>query len=245
MGYFGGIVLLLIVYFGFIQPDVGLFGVTGDDGLAVRVSMVHRRTLVRDLRASRAVRGSRDTGDGRRERERVGFLQSYASSAGDIARLWKTSRHTVLLPAGERGVPRRADRRLHLRRRARCGHLRLLRRRGDHLRDRGERRRRRLRRSSSAPSTTASGRSRVIVAALVGLVDLRARWCSCCTTAAQTIFWIFGLLLCLFVGPAQSASRTFLTRLIPRGSRGRGVRPLRDDRPCGDVPRTDGSSASS
>ncbi|SQG63663.1 major facilitator superfamily permease [Corynebacterium renale] len=28
-----------------------------------------------------------------------------------------------------------------------------------------------------------------------------------------TIFWIFGLLLCLFVGPAQSASRSFLARL--------------------------------
>lgn len=27
------------------------------------------------------------------------------------------------------------------------------------------------------------------------------------------IFWIFGLLLCLFVGPAQSASRSFLSRL--------------------------------
>ncbi|HEY5319596.1 MAG TPA: MFS transporter, partial [Galbitalea sp.] len=39
MGYFGGIVLLLILYFGFIHPDVGLFGVTDKDGLSVRVSM--------------------------------------------------------------------------------------------------------------------------------------------------------------------------------------------------------------
>ena len=43
MGYVGGIVLLLIVYFGFIQPEVGLFGVTGEDGLDVRVTMLVRR----------------------------------------------------------------------------------------------------------------------------------------------------------------------------------------------------------
>lgn len=30
-----------------------------------------------------------------------------------------------------------------------------------------------------------------------------------------SMFWIFGLLMCLFVGPAQSASRSFLARLVP------------------------------
>lgn len=33
-------------------------------------------------------------------------------------------------------------------------------------------------------------------------------------------FWIFGLLLCLFVGPAQAASRSYLARLIPAGREG-------------------------
>lgn len=33
-------------------------------------------------------------------------------------------------------------------------------------------------------------------------------------------FWIFGLALCLFVGPAQSASRTFLARLARDGQEG-------------------------
>ena len=31
------------------------------------------------------------------------------------------------------------------------------------------------------------------------------------------VFWVFGLILCAFVGPAQSASRTFLSRIIPAG----------------------------
>jgi UMF1 family MFS transporter len=38
--------------------------------------------------------------------------------------------------------------------------------------------------------------------------------------APAWIFWIFGLCLCLFVGPAQSASRSFLARIIPAGHEG-------------------------
>ena len=34
------------------------------------------------------------------------------------------------------------------------------------------------------------------------------------------MFWIFGLFLTLFVGPAQSSSRTFLARLAPPGREG-------------------------
>ena len=38
MGYFGGIVLLLICYVGFIAPEVGWFGVTSaEDGLNIRM----------------------------------------------------------------------------------------------------------------------------------------------------------------------------------------------------------------
>lgn len=36
----------------------------------------------------------------------------------------------------------------------------------------------------------------------------------------KTVFWIFGLGMTLFVGPAQSASRSFLARLIPAGMSG-------------------------
>lgn len=40
MGYLGGIVLLLILLVGFIQPEVGWFGVTSADGMKVRVAML-------------------------------------------------------------------------------------------------------------------------------------------------------------------------------------------------------------
>jgi UMF1 family MFS transporter len=39
-------------------------------------------------------------------------------------------------------------------------------------------------------------------------------------TGGTAIFWIFGLLLAIFVGPAQAASRSYLARLIPPGREG-------------------------
>jgi len=39
-------------------------------------------------------------------------------------------------------------------------------------------------------------------------------------SGGTTVFWIFGLLMCVFVGPAQSASRSFLARVIPAGHEG-------------------------
>ena len=36
----------------------------------------------------------------------------------------------------------------------------------------------------------------------------------------KIIFWTFGLALCVFVGPTQSASRSFLGRMIPEGREG-------------------------
>ena len=34
------------------------------------------------------------------------------------------------------------------------------------------------------------------------------------------VFWVCGLAMCMFVGPAQAASRSFLARLIPQGRSG-------------------------
>ena len=38
--------------------------------------------------------------------------------------------------------------------------------------------------------------------------------------AGQIVFWIFGLILCAFVGPTQSAGRSFLARVTPAGREG-------------------------
>lgn len=218
MGYIGGIALLLIVYFGLINPEVGLFGVTSENGLAVRVSMLISAIwfglfalpvlfAVPEFRAPNAVR-----------RERVGFFQSYVVLAHDIARLWKTSRQTVyfliasavfrdglagvftfggVLAASVFGFS--------------AGEVIIF---------------------AIAANVVAGiatigvgafddrlGAKPVIVTALIGLVV-----CGLIVfllhDGGQMVFWTAGLALTLFVGPAQSASRTFLARLIPAGREG-------------------------
>lgn len=63
------------------------------------------------------------------------------------------------------------------------------------------------------------GSKNVIVASLVGLIISG----SCVFVFAgygQPAYWLFGLLLCLFVGPAQASSRTFVSRFTPAGREG-------------------------
>ncbi|WP_353067523.1 MFS transporter [Arcanobacterium hippocoleae] len=40
------------------------------------------------------------------------------------------------------------------------------------------------------------------------------------TLNGKQVYWIFGLALCVFVGPTQSASRTYLARIAPAGEEG-------------------------
>ena len=61
------------------------------------------------------------------------------------------------------------------------------------------------------------GPKAVIVGSLLGMI-------ACATVllfvSRPSAFWVFGLGLCLFVGPAQSSSRTYLCRLAPPGREG-------------------------
>jgi UMF1 family MFS transporter len=63
------------------------------------------------------------------------------------------------------------------------------------------------------------GSRNVIVASLIGLIA--AGLCVFAfASMGQTAYWIFGLMLCLFVGPAQASSRTFVSRFTPVGREG-------------------------
>ena len=59
----------------------------------------------------------------------------------------------------------------------------------------------------------------VILASLIGLV-IAGTATFFLHDAGKTTFWVFGLLLCAFVGPAQSASRSLLARVTPAGREG-------------------------
>ncbi|NQD41712.1 MFS transporter [Glutamicibacter halophytocola] len=61
------------------------------------------------------------------------------------------------------------------------------------------------------------GPKKVICGSLAGLLVAGA---GVFLSPGASGFWIFGLLLCLFVGPAQSASRSYLSRLVPAGREG-------------------------
>ena len=217
MGYFGGIVLLLILYFGFIHPDVGLFGVTSADGLSVRVSMLIAAAwfaafAIPVLLKVPEIRG--ETG----ARARAGFFESYSILARDIAQLWTTSRHTVLflissaifrdgltgvftfggvLAAGTFGFSSGDVIVFAIAANVVAGISTVL---VGRLDDR-----------LGAKPVMITAISGIVIAGLAVLIF---------HAGGTTIFWVFGLLMCIFVGPAQSASRSFLARLIPAGREG-------------------------
>jgi UMF1 family MFS transporter len=218
MGYIGGIVLLLIVYFGFIKPDVGLFGVTSENGMAVRVSMLVSAAWFGLFALPVLLRVPEYHSTAAVQRKKVGFFRSYVVLGHDIARLWRTSRQTVyfliasavfrdglagvftfggVLAASVFGFS--------------AGDVIIF---------------------AIAANVVAGiatiavgalddrlGAKPVIVTALVGLV-VSALLVFTLHDGGQVVFWTAGLALCLFVGPAQSASRTFLARLIPAGREG-------------------------
>lgn len=218
MGYFGGIVLLLVVYFGFIHPDVGLFGVTDADGLSVRVAMLISAAWFGLFALPVLLAVPEYHAPSKLQRDKVGFFASYGRLGRDIKALWATSRQTVffliasaVFRDGLTGVF------------AFGGILAL----GTFGFSAGEVIIFAIAANVVAGIATVTigllddkiGPKPVIVASLVGLII--------CGTAVfvlhdggQTAFWIFGLLLCLFVGPAQSASRSFLARVIPAGREG-------------------------
>ncbi len=219
-GYLGGIVLLLIVYFGLVTDNAdgtgGLFHASQDAGLNIRIIALIAAlwTLVFSLPVLISV--PEMTANARTPR--VGFFASYAVLVRDIGRLWKESRNTVLfliasalfrdglvgvftfggiLAQGTFGFS--------------SGQVIIFAIAANVV---------------AGVSTLLSGRfddrygpKPVIVTALVGLV-VAGLAVFFLHDGGAIAFWIGGLVLCLFVGPAQSASRTFLTRVTPAGREG-------------------------
>ncbi|WP_159501970.1 MFS transporter [Microbacterium sp. 18062] len=217
MGYIGGIALLLIVYFGFIQPDVGWFGVTAEDGSAVRVSMLIA-ALWFALSAIPVFFAVPENAPLVAHRERVGFFGAYGVLFRNIAKLWRESRHTVyfllssavfrdgltgvftfggVLAAGTFGFSPGEVIIFAIAANIVAGVATI----------------------GSGSLDDRFGPKLLILVSLVGLI-VSGLCVFLFHDGGQTVFWIFGLILCLFVGPAQSASRTFLARLIPPGREG-------------------------
>jgi UMF1 family MFS transporter len=214
MGYFGGIVLLLVCYVGFIAPDVGWFGVTSEGGLNIRTLAVFAAAwfAIFALPVLFAV-PEKPPGPARR---RVSFLRSYALLIADVKNLWARDRNSVwfliasalyrdglaavfsfgaILAVSVYGMAQ------------------------DTVLIFGV-----VANITAALGALVLGRiedrvgpKRVIMISLIGLIST-----SVVLLFAQgtTMFWIFGLLLTLWVGPAQASSRSFLAQVAPPGREG-------------------------
>ncbi|NHA68326.1 MFS transporter [Phycicoccus sp. CMS6Z-2] len=215
MGYLGGIIVLLLIYFAFIQPDVGLFGVTSADGLDIRVSMLvcGLWTLLFTVPAFLVLH------DRPRERApRVGVVQSYRLVWRSIVGLRRVSPSTVafllasalfrdglagvfafgaVLAKGTFGLS--------------AGDVIIF---------------------GAAANIVAGlatmafgllddrlGPKRVILVSLGALVAIGIG-IFVLHDGGAAVFWPLGLLMTVFVGPAQAASRSFLARLVPEGKGG-------------------------
>ena len=214
MGYFGGIFLLLICYVGFIAPDVGWFGVTAEEGLNIRVVAVFS-ALWFAVFAVPVLLAVPELPPGPAAR-RVSFAGSYRLLLGDVRRLFARDRNAVwfllasalyrdglaavftfgaILAVSVYGMAQGTVLVFGVVANvvAALGALAL-----GAVEDR-------------------VGPKRVIMVSLVGLLV------SCTVllfARGTTMFWVFGLLLCLWVGPAQASSRSFLARVAPPGREG-------------------------
>ncbi|MDQ1609164.1 MAG: transporter, family [Microbacteriaceae bacterium] len=221
-GYLGGIVLLLVVYFGLVVESAsapgtgGFLHMTEAGGLNIRLIALISSvwTLVFSIPVLLTVPEIPALDRG----ERIGFFQSYAVLARDIARLWRESRNTLqflvasaffrdglvgvftfggILAQGTFGFS--------------SGQVIIFAIAANVV---------------AGISTFISGRfddrfgaKPVIVTSLVGLIVAGMAVFFAHDLGAGA-FWVGGLVLCLFVGPAQSASRTFLARITPAGREG-------------------------
>ncbi len=214
MGYFGGIVLLLICYVGFIAPDVGWFGVTDAEGLNIRMVALFAAAwfgifaipvllAVPEMPALPSAK-------------RVGFFASYGVLFRDLRQLYRSSPHTVYF-LGASALFRDGLAAVFT-----FGAVLAVTVYGINSADVlifGV-----AANVVSAIGALTAGRfddklgpKTVIVVSLSGMLIAGG---ILLFVSGPTMFWIFGLILCLFVGPAQSSSRTFLARLAPIGKEG-------------------------
>ncbi len=220
MGYVGGIVLLILLLVLFIQSfgtegQTGLLGLTTENGWNIRLAVLASAiwfgafaipVLVRVPEIPRSDRG-----------ERPGFFASYRILGQTIARLWRNSRQVLMFLLasavfrdGLAGVFTfgaiiaaqvfgfNASEVLYF---AVAANV------------------------VAGISTIAAGAlddrfgpKAVIMVSLTCLV--LGAFAVLFVGTAKIGFWIVGLILCAFVGPVQSASRSLLARITPEGREG-------------------------
>lgn len=215
MGYFGGIVLLALLLVGFIMPEVGWFGVTADESWNVRIAMLVSALwfavfAIPVFFAVPEIAKPKEKG--------TGLITAYRDLIRTLADLWKNHRSTLFFLVasavfrdGLAGVftfgaviaavsfdfEQTQVLIFGVAANVVSGIATVL---GGLIEDR-------------------VGAKRIIVTSLVGMVVI-ALTVFFLADQGTWVFWGFGLALTIFVGPVQSASRTYLARVIPPGKEG-------------------------
>ncbi|MEE2032380.1 MFS transporter [Rhodococcus chondri] len=219
MGYFGGIVLLLLCYTGFIAGDGdtrGFLGVTTEAGTNIRLVAVFAAVwfLVFALPVLFTV-PEKPTGQ-LDESRRAGLVESYRILFADLRELWQADRRTIwylgasaLFRDGLAGVFTFGAVLAVTVYGIGAGDVLLFGVAANVV---------------AALGALAAGRvddlvgpKAVIVVSLAAMIAIGTVLLA---VSGPLMFWIFGLLLCLFVGPAQASARTFLARITPPGREG-------------------------
>lgn len=212
-GYLGGIVLLLVLFAAFIQPDVGLFGVTSENGLNVRVAMLVAAAWMGVLALPVLVAVPEVQADPHYRKASV--VEAYRELWHDVVGLWRESRDTLrfllasaiyrdglagvftfggVVAAGTFGFSQDEVIVFAIAANVVAGVATIT---SGWLDDR------------LGPKTVVVGSLVGLLVAGTGIFALHAQ--------GPAVFWVCGLGLSAFVGPAQSASRTLLARTIPAG----------------------------
>jgi UMF1 family MFS transporter len=216
LGYAGGIILLCISLFGFILPDT-VFGAPSENGMSVRIVFLFAAawTLIFSIPLMLRV-PEIAAKDGGRGRETV--LQSYKALWGQLKSLRSQAPDTfkflissAIYRDGLAGVFTFG---------AVLGSLafgfsqtQII------LFGIGANIVAGIGAAIGGRLDDALGSRTVIAGSLVGLI-LAGSGVFIFASAGVITYWIGGLLLCLFVGPAQASSRTFVSRFTPLGREG-------------------------
>lgn len=210
-GYLGGIVLLVILFIGFVNigDGAGWFGVTSDEGLNIRVAMLFAGLwwLVFALPVFFAIPEKPSS----EKHKALGIVGSYKKVGSDVAKLWRTDRNVLrflfasaIFRDGLAGVFAFGGIIAATSFGFSSGQVILF---------------AILANVISGLATIlfgfiedAVGAKKVIVVSLVGMI-VSALIVFGFHSTGQMVFWIFGSILCIFVGPVQSASRSTVSRL--------------------------------
>ena len=217
MGYFGGIFLLLFCYYGFISGDGdtrGFFGVTTNGGLNIRIVALVAAVWF-TLSALPVLFKIPEIPPGPKQR-RVGFLAAYRILFRDIAALVRTDRQaaifllaSAIFRDGLAGIFHFGAILAATVYGFTAGNVLIFGVAANVVAALGA--------LAAGKFDDSIGPKRVIVISLCGLL---ISGFIVMFLSGPGPFWVLGLLLCLFVGPAQSASRTFMARLTTPGSEG-------------------------